>query len=801
MSEQIFEGVRVVDFTTGMAGPLASMMLADHGADVIKVESPEGDWARAMPAFLQWNRGKRSVVIDLDSAAGVETARALVEAADVLIAADVDRLYGRLGLSDDVVYLANPGLIVCTISGFTEPAPGAVAAMPKVKAYEGVIAAAIGRMTDLDQLSGGQPGRRYDEPAFTAAPVASYGASQLALQGIVAALLQRVTSGRGQRVSTSLLQGSMAFVMRQELGRSTDGAEPKKIAPATHRGIELCFLTAECSDGRYIQMCARQDRHFHDWVRAVGLGDVLSEPRYAKAPMGIFTVDDVDELEVKLRERMLTKTQAEWMRVFIEDYDVGSDPFLTPAEFLHHADMVDNGRTVDVVDPEFGVIRELGPLVQLSQTPASITDSAPPLGVGVDLADPWISDRVALVEPVDVGIDGQLPAPLAGFTILEVAYYIAGPLATAILAEMGARVIKVEPLEGDPYRRTGLQSAKFLHGKESLTLDLKHPVGRKSLEDLIERSDVVVHSFRTNAATKLGLDPASVLARNPQAVHLYAASYGSNGPQRDRAAFHSTPNALTGGGIKQAGRGNSPVNDSYADPGSALGAATAILFGLWARHRIGHAQAMETTMLTSTGYIHSADMLDYAAAPPFVIADHDQRGLGSGYRLYRTADGFIFVAAVQPAERASLVAATGLHPSVSPGGRSDLAVPTGADADADDAVAAELASVFITEPSAHWEASLSAAGVGVTSVYGRTFDHWLEEHDLLTPMEHPLFGTYWRLPVKVGFSASAPTLGPACAAGEQSCELLAELGFDPRQIDELIAGGVTSDGRIKPASE
>ena len=787
---QIFDGLRVVDFSSGMAGPLASMMLADHGADVIKVEPANGEWARSMPAFLQWNRGKRSIQVDLHSPDGAAAARQLVLSADILIASDVAALLRLIAVDQASLDVENPALITCTIAGFASVGgtEQATRPMPTSKAYEGIVAAAIGRMTDLDQLSGGHPGKRYDEPAFTAAPVASYGASQLAIQGIVAALLQRTRTGRGQHVTTSLLQGSMAFVMRQELGRSTDGAPSKAILPSTHRGIELCFLTAECSDGRYIQMCARQDRHFHDWLRAVGLAHVLEEPRYAKAPMGIFTVGDVDELEVQLRERMRTKSQAEWMRVFIEDFDVGSDPFLTPAEFLHHSDMIDNARVVDIVDPIVGVIRELGPLVQLSATPAVIERSAPVLGAtDVDPAAPWLAGRTELATLTVTGAgDDGLP-PLNGVTILEVAYYIAGPLATAILAEMGARVIKVEPLEGDPYRRTGLQSAKFLHGKESLTLDLKHPVGRRSVDELIQRSDVVVHSFRANAAVKLGLDPAAVHARNPQAVHLYAASYGSKGPQRDRAAFHSTPNALTGGGIKQAGRRNSPVNDSYADPGSALGAATAILFGLWARHRTESAQAMETTMLASTGYIHSADMLDYDGAPPFVIADAEQRGLGSRYRLYRSSDGFIFVAALQPQEWAALLTVLD---------RRDLA-----DVLDDDAIATALEQAFASAGSDHWEAALSAAGVGVTAVYGRTFDHWLEEHGLLTPMEHPLFGAYLRLPAKVGFSASAPAFGPACAAGEQSCDLLAELGFDQQQIDELIASNVTSDGRIKPTAE
>jgi crotonobetainyl-CoA:carnitine CoA-transferase CaiB-like acyl-CoA transferase len=374
--------------------------------------------------------------------------------------------------------------------------------------------------------------------------------------------------------------------------------------------------------------------------------------------------------------------------------------------------------------------------------------------------------------------------PLSGITVIDLSRILAGPYCTFLMAEMGARVIKVEPLDGDPYRRTGLQSAKFLHGKESLTLDLKQPQGRAILDTLLDGADVVVHSFRAAAARKLGLDAATVLERNPGAVHLYAASYGSLGPQRDRAAFHSTPNALTGGGIKQAGRGNPPVNDSYADPGSALGAATAIMFGLWAKTRTGAGQALETTMLASTGYIHSADMVRYDGAPEWRIADGRQRGLSCRYRLYRCSTGSIFVAAVQQREWAALLEVIE---------RPDLVESV----DDDDTLANELELIFLARTSAEWVMALAAVGVGVADAFSGEFDQWLEEHDRLIPMDHPAFGPYWRLEPKIDLSGSSPQLRPAGALGEQSCDLLGALGFDQSAIDDMIAAAITTDGRIK----
>lgn len=761
----IFAGLRVVDLTTGMAGPMVSMILADHGADVIKCEHPGGDWARELPAFSMWNRGKRSVRCDLHTAAGRELVRDLVVDADVVVDSGHGGVLERCGLDDATFSRTNPGLVICDISGLPDDSGHGA------RVYEGVVAAAVGRMAGLDRLSGGLPEKAYDRPAFTAAPVGSFGAAQLALQGVVAALLQRAVTGSGQRVATSLLHGSMAFLMRQELARGSSNGGA--ISAAAHRGIEMCFLTAECADGRFIQMCARQDRHFQNWLRAVGLEQVLDEPRYEQAPMGIPTVEDVVELEDRLREAMRQRSQAEWMRIFTEEFDVGADPFLTPAEFLDHPDMVDNGRVVELDDPVFGRVRQIGALVDMSRTPARIDRPAPALGdadESVAAGAAWAQPRL----PLESGADGETAAPpLSGITILEVAYYIAGPMATTLLAELGARVIKVEPLAGDPYRRTGLQSAKFVHGKESIAIDLKQRQGADLLDQLIDRADVIVHSFRSGAAERLGLDADRVLQRNPGAVHLYASSYGSRGPQSERAAFHSTPNALSGGGIKQAGRGNPPVNDSYADPGSALGAATAILLGLWARHVTGEGQSLETTMLTSTGYIHSSDLITVDGEMTHLIADRDQFGLCPGYRLYPTADGWVFVAAVTDAERSELERVTGVA----------LDEPD---------VAERLEQLLRQRSTAAWLDEL--AGVRVAEAAEIPFDEWLVKHDLLIEASHALFGDYWRIPPKLSMSGSSPVLRPACAPGEQTVAILTELGCSPATIERLRSDMIVADG-------
>jgi crotonobetainyl-CoA:carnitine CoA-transferase CaiB-like acyl-CoA transferase len=466
------------------------------------------------------------------------------------------------------------------------------------------------------------------------------------------------------------------------------------------------------------------------------------------------------------------------MDLFVRN-DVGADPFLRPEEFLHHPDMTANGRVVRLAHPDVGPVVMPGPLVHLSATPARIDRPAP--GLGAD--DRWLEEMLAQPAPA---VRGGLPErcedpPLAGVTILEAAYFVAGPLGTALLAELGARVIKVEPISGDPYRRTGLQAVKYLHGKESLAIDLKSDEGRRIVHDLVARSDCFVHSFRPGVTERLGLDFASLSKINAKLLYLYAASYGSAGPQRGRTAFHSTPNALAGGGIAQAGVGNPPVDDSYPDPGSALAVATALLLSLYARQSTGVGQYVETTMLASTAYLLSPDLVLYEGGRSPRIADHGQHGLSAWYRLYRCADRWIFLAALRDVQRERLATLV------------DGLAAAGPD-DADGPIAAALAGAFATRSAAEWSTALATAGIPAVVASDQGQEQWLEAAGLLEPAYHPDFGDYWRTPPPICFSASPTCRAAPARLGQHNRQILRELGYPERRIDELTETGVLARG-------
>ncbi len=180
----IFEGLRVVEFASGMAGPLAGMMLADNGAEVIKVEPRGGDSARATAGFQMWNRGKKSVVLDLvDNARDAQRALDLANSADVLI-----EDYGHAlpeGLSFDRLHESNVGLVHCSIRGFS------IDSLDRTYASdEGVVAARSGRYLGLDGMSGSDADYAVHRPVFVAPPIGSYSSAMLAVMGISGALMQ-----------------------------------------------------------------------------------------------------------------------------------------------------------------------------------------------------------------------------------------------------------------------------------------------------------------------------------------------------------------------------------------------------------------------------------------------------------------------------------------------------------------------------------------------------------------------------------------------------------------------------------
>ena len=551
-------GLLVLDCSWGMPGGLAGLVLADYGAEVIKVEPPTGDPWRTHPAWRFWNRGKQSVVLDLKTAEGRANAHALAARADVVLEAFRPGVAQRLGIDYDTLRGINPRLVYCSLSSFGQDGP-----LRNVKGYEAVITARAGRMMAFR----GQPDR--DGPVYVAVPTISWAASQIAVHGILAALRVRERTARGQWVQTSMLQGLMPYDLQSLVIHRLTQRDPVRwpgdplVDPKRLATLE--YLPVRCKDGRWIQMGNNVLRLFQSFIRAIGLWHIYRDPRFKDAPA--LTPENRELLRDMILERMVEKTADEWMQIFVEDGDVAAEPFLTTREGMHHVQYVHNGHLARVQDPVVGDMEQPALIADLSASPGTVGGPAPALGQHTQaiLALPGrpVENNDAL--PAN-GAGAHSNRPLDGVTVLEFATIIAAPYSGALLADLGARVIKVEaPPHGDLYRimagGLGTGAAKTTAGKESIVIDLKLEAGLDIVRKLLAKADIVLHNFRPGVAERLGIDYPQAQSFKPDVIYMHLAGYGVSGPFHQRPAFHPLPAAIMGGALRQAGQGNPPAPD------------------------------------------------------------------------------------------------------------------------------------------------------------------------------------------------------------------------------------------------
>ena len=396
----------------------------------------------------------------------------------------------------------------------------------------------------------------------------------------------------------------------------------------------LYYQPVMTSDGDWIQPANLVDHLFHAFVTTIGLEDIDTEERFVGAPRWL-----ADEDREELRERMLLRVRerstAEWMDAFRAAGNVAAEPCgRTPSAFAN-PDLVANEEVVEVEHPRLGLVRQLGLVARLIETPGTVGGPAPEPGEHTSevLGEPA---REAWTFPADAGI---APAhPLEGVTVLEFATVIAAPLGAALLADLGARVIKVEPPGGDSLRgnSAGLPghvgAAKTTAGKESICLDLKQEEGRAIVGRLLEGADVLIHNYRPGVPERLGIGYELARERSPGIVHVSVNGYGPRGPSAARPSAHPIPGAVIGGALQQAGPSMPPEacdsldelreaarwlfrsNEANPDPKTSMVVASASLLGLYARRCTGVGQRIFVSMLGANTYANADAFVDYEGA-------------------------------------------------------------------------------------------------------------------------------------------------------------------------------------------
>ena len=799
---QLLEDITVLDFTQGMAGSVATMVMSDFGARVIKIEPPGGDPYRAMPSAPVWHRGKKSVILDLEHAKDRGHAHRLAKSADIVVESFVPGDAKASGVDYDTLSALNPRLVYTSITAFGDKGPYA-----RYRPYESIVSAKSGRYMAF----AGQNDR--EGPNYGAVQVASHAAAMAAVRGTMAALMLRDRTGKGQRVETNLLRAITYYdllqfaVWQMMINRPEEfDFDPTVVAS---RPTPIQYLPVRTKDGRWMQLANLMERLFIAEVKAIGLGHLLEQPRYANAPH--LDDDPREEMREFILERMQEQTMDEWMEFFVNvEGDVAAEPFMTSVEALDHTQVIHNGLVQEIEDPVVGDTRQIGPLCRMDASPPMIQGPAPQPGQHTEevLSDLSHSPQPS---PIEGGGD-ELPAhPLEGFTVLDLSTVIAGPVTGSLLAELGARIIRIETLAGDWMRNTfnGLATNRTMAGTQGLSIDLKTTDGREVLNRLLPKVDVILHNMRPGAPYRVGIGIEQVRELNPDAVYVYLGGYGSSGPHSHRPSMHPIGGAVGGGVMAQIGSAGIPdpdaplsmdeikavsrrlgrANEVNPDPNTAMVTATAITMALYGRHRYGKPQYVETTMIGSNAYVNADHFFDYEGRLPRPTQDAGGYGLNALHRLYESSDGWVFLDSPFEDEWRRMCETLG---------RPDLLSDKRfADADSrranDDALVSELAAEFSQKPALEWEKLMTSADVGCVQTEDRGMYHFfsedphVEENGLKVDIEHARFGPMWRYAPILDFSDTKCIAGPGILRGQHTIPILKELGYTESQIHEMRA--------------
>ncbi len=761
------EGLRVLDCSRGTAGMRATGMLADYGADVVWIEPPGGDPCRPHePAAMSvFNRGKRSVELDLTVAAERDTAVELASRADVFVESWSPGTADRLGLGHEVLHRHNPGLVYVSISGLGET--GRDAALP---GYEPIVQAWLGGMSD-------QAAHR-DGPVFIGFPFASIGAAYLGVIGALAALFRRGHDGVGRHVSTSLLDGALAY--NSMLWGESDQAVAAGTVAMTQQTATMRLITRsfECGDGEYLGIHTGAVGAFGRAMKVLGLDDRIPASDTGMDIGVPLTPEEVPIVADEVPRIFRTKSRAEWVRLFL-DADVCAVEHLGPTECFDTPQAIHNDMVVQVDDPVLGPVRQVGIGAKLSASPGAIKNRAPTIGQHTEA----VLANLAGWPPPEPVVTGPAPdtVPLLdGIKILDLGAYYAGPYSSRLLADLGADVIKVEPVLGDQLRGIERPFYSAQANKRAIAANLKHPGLAKAKAALLQWADIVHHNLRPGAADRLGLDYESVRRVNSEIVYVYAPGWGSTGPFAMRQSFAPMLSGYVGVTFEIAGEYNPPLPPAAnEDPGNGLLGAVGMLLALLHRQRTGEGQYVENPQLNAT-MAHTAHIVERAGGERIGAGRLDplQMGFGPFERLYEAADGMVCLIAYAEPDRAAALKALGVERVVDDDEQAELLMR---------AIRVRAAPDVIS--------TLRGRGVAVAQPVGRNIHNFMNDPEQrrlgrVVELPHAAKGNVRELHalMRVSDTVQVPhRLAPEL--GEHTDAILTQFGYAPMEIARLHADG------------
>ena len=688
-TERVLEGLRVVEIGQYVAAPFAATVFADLGADVVKIERPGGDPLRSDPArFAAWNRGKQSVELDLATEGSREEALALIDGADLLVENLRPGALESLGLAPAELRFTRPGLVTCSISAWGSTGPAR-----EEPGWEPLVHARAGAQQGL--FTG-------DDPQWLPFPVASVAAALLAVLGAGAALVKRSSTGYGQHVETSLLDGLLFLNAAPIFHR--EGHRPR-VVRQTKSPILRVFDTA---DGRAVMVNLSGTERWRELCRLLDMDDGGLD--YSTSE-GLAKLSDKEwnrEVLQRVIGRFARKSADEWEAALLEQ-PAAVAKCSTLAEWLAH----EQALVEDVV----------GPAVRIRTVPGQRRSGRR---------------------------HGSEHGALGGHRVVDLSSFWAGPLAARLLAELGADVVKVEPPGGEG----GFQLMPVLpniyvdgnRSKRGLVLDLKTAEDRARLLDLVEVADVVVENAMAGAWERLGLDEAQLRAVNPSLVYARAKGFGVAGPLATRPSFDYVVQAATGMEMAQGGGSRPvPVNFTANDYGTGLLLAAGVVCALLGRARGAAVTTVQASLALTATVFQSEDVASLATrgSVPDRVGP-DLLGISPGCRLYRAKDGWVTVCCATHGQRAALGRAL-----------------TGADPLSAEGLAEAVGSLTAEEVLALLRAEGAPAALSVHPS-AVPDDPQVVARDLLRHYRHPAAGRFVQVGIPLSLSVDAPAVkGPA----------------------------------------
>ena len=736
-----YKGVRIADFTQGVAGPMACMLLGDFEAEVVKVEPPGGDRLKDHPGYPAWNRNKRIVTLDLSDPSDLEKARDLARAADIAVFDHPPGDLEALGLDAATLRDGAPHLIHVWM-----PPYGTRGRWSRMAPRHSLLAAASGIAF--------RQGAYGDSPVHMILPLGWYGQAVMGASAMGAALYERGASGQGQAVTVSGLHGV------SEVGGVVMVLDQPRLPRGAPQGASPSYRLYQCGDGNWFFMATLFMPFYRKAIDALGLG----------AHWEVLALNPMLALEV-LEDIFRSQPRAHWLDL-LTGAGVPCAPVGDRTAWFAGQAVRDAGLRLEFDDPSRGRLAMPAPPARLSATPASVRSLPAP------------GPLPAWVPPPPLAAGPGASRPLEGVRVLDMGSVIAGALAGAVLANLGAEVIKIESPEGDPFRSDGGPFLACNRGKRGLGIDLKQPGAKEMFLDLVRQSDVVLDNYRFGVRKRLGVDYEALRQVNPRIISCSVNAYGDAGPRAPLPGFD--PLLQAEGGMMAAQGGDAePVLHTIAvnDVATAGVVAFGIISALNARRRTGEGQEVITSLLAQSLTFQLGEVVTWEGRPPAPSGGVDCLGLSPVHRYYQCQDGWLAVAAESLAEAEALL--TVLGTTADPA--DALSEPP------EGPLAGRLADILAGRSRDGVLDALEAAGVPCIPCvrgYEAYEDPWLAENGVFVAWRHPRLGEAVGVRNYADFDRTPGGFRhPVPDAGEHTREVLVGFGLTPERIETLLGSG------------